>query len=165
VSSALNVNSENQRRRIYRNEISTGKETDLLVDRGEAGNMPLVSPDERWLVFHGNLEGSTKHSLLLLPIEGGALRALDIDDMQFPGLGWTPDSKRLLVSRRVKRVNGQGPDSELYWVSVEGGAPQSMGIRMNGLSSPSLNPDGKRLLFSSTETSNELWVLRNLPLK
>jgi Tol biopolymer transport system component len=65
----------------------------------------------------------------------------------------------------VKRVNGQGPDSELYWVSVEGGASQSMGIRMNGLMSPSLNPDGKRLLFSSTETSNELWVLRNLPLK
>jgi len=163
VSSALNVNSENQRRRIYRNEISTGKETDLLVDRGEWGTMPLVSPDERWLVFHGNLEGATKHSLLLLPIEGGALRALDIDDMQ--GLGWTPDSKRLLVSRRVKRVNGQGPDSELYWVSVEGGASQSMGIRMNGLMSPSLNPDGKRLLFSSTETSNELWVLRNLGLK
>jgi hypothetical protein len=40
-----------------------------------------------------------------------------------------------------------------------------MGIRMPGASAPSLHPDGKRILFSASELIEELWVLRNLPLK
>ena len=47
---------------------------------------------------------------------------------------------------------------------MDGGAPQSMGIRMPGVTAPSLNADGRRILFSAGESSNELWALRNLPL-
>ena len=36
---------------------------------------------------------------------------------------------------------------------------------MPGASPASLHPDGKRILFSATEDIEELWVLRNLPLK
>jgi hypothetical protein len=35
---------------------------------------------------------------------------------------------------------------------------------MSGTSVPNLSPDGKKLLFSAADVSNELWVLRNLPL-
>jgi|HubBroStandDraft_5_1064220.scaffolds.fasta_scaffold1379263_1 hypothetical protein len=97
--------------------------------------MPLVSPDEHWLALYGRLEGSTKTGLMVLPMQGGGLRALNISDGQAGGYSFSPDSKHLLVSQRLKRVNGHGPDSELYSVSVEGGAPQSMRIRMNGHSS------------------------------
>jgi hypothetical protein len=70
------------------------------------------------------------------------------------GFGWTPDSKGLMYNRA----------GELYWVPVEGGDPRSMGIRIAGASFPSLNADGKRLLFEVSEGFNELWVLRHLPL-
>lgn len=63
--------------------------------------------------------------------------------------------------RSVKRSGGQATENELYWVPVEGGTPPSMGIRMPGASAPSLNVDGRRILFSATERSSELWVLRN----
>jgi Tol biopolymer transport system component len=162
---AYGAHGDDLGRRFYRTEVSTGKETELLVDHGSQVRDLQVSPDGRWLAFYGGMEGGAKNTLMVLPTEGGSLRDLDIDDLHDGGFSWSPDSSRLMVSRRVKRVNGQGADSEFYWVSVEGGAPQSMGIRMNGLSAPSLNPDGKRLLFSSTETPEELWVLRNLPLK
>lgn len=160
------VQKDNPGRRIYRTEIATGQETDLLVDAGEWAIAPLVSPDERWLALYGRPEGGTKTTVMLLPAQGGSLRPLDVDGMNGWGYSWTRDSKRLLLSRSVKSPSGQGAESELFWVSIDGGAPQSMGIRMSGrLSAPSLNRDGKRLLFSATETSNELWVLRNLPLK
>lgn len=103
---------------------------------------------------------------MILPAQGGKLRSLEVDPMRGNSASWTPDSKRLVISRSVKADGGEGEASELLWIAIEGGTPQTMGIRMNGrVSAPSLNRDGKRLLFSSTETSNELWVLRNLPLK
>jgi hypothetical protein len=103
---------------------------------------------------------------MLLPAQGGKLRSLEVDPMRGFSFSWTVDSKRLLLSRSVKPSAGEGEASELSWIAIEGGTPQPMGIRMNGqLSAPSLNPDGKRLLFSATEMSNEIWVLRNLPVK
>ena len=171
-----NPTADGLKRRIYRYEIATGKETDLLVDGGELARMPLVSPDRHWVAFRGKLEGSATTTVLLLPAQGGSLRALDVNGLNDCGYSWTPDSKRLLLSRRVEGAAGTGPEDEFFWISVEGGAPQPIGIRMragfasnhvNGasLSAPSLSPDGKRLLYSATETSNELWLLRNLPLK
>lgn len=160
------VQKDKPGRRIYRAEIATGRETDLLVDAGEWAVFPLASPDERWLALYGRPVGSTTNMLMLLPAQGGSLRPLNVEGMNGWGFSWTSDSKRLLMSLKVKSPDGQREESELFWLSVDGGAPQSMGIHMSGkLSAPSLNPDGKRLLFSAAETSNEVWVLRNLPLK
>jgi Tol biopolymer transport system component len=139
-------------RLIFRYDFSTGKETELLTDAGEWATAPRVSPDGRWLALHGNLPGGKASGVLLLSTAGGPLRMLAPGGR---GHGWSPDSKRVMYAR----------SNELYWVSVEGGTPQSMGIRMPGATAPSLNADGKRILFSATERSNELWVLRDLPLK
>ena len=35
-----------------------------------------------------------------------------------------------MYTREVRRADGLGTENELYWVPVEGGAPQPMGIRM-----------------------------------
>jgi len=150
------------RRRIYRFDIATGKESELLADDGFF-SFPYASPDGRWLALTGNLPGKGV-GLLVMPTEGGPLRMLDeyASDMGVVsgGVRWTPDSRRLLYARPAKR----GEEFELYSVPVEGGTPQSMGIRMPGASAASLHPDGKRILFSSSEDMEELRVLRNLPL-
>ncbi|MEK7403741.1 MAG: hypothetical protein AAB225_01405, partial [Acidobacteriota bacterium] len=151
-----------RQRRIYRYELATGKETDLLTDAGDWATGPSVSPDGRWLALHGKLDGGKEWDILLLSTAGGPLRMLDAQSLW--GLSWTPDSKRLMYARRVG-MSEHGPVNELHWVAVEGGAPQPMGIRMPNAARPSLNPDGKRLLFSASEGINEFWVLRNLPLK
>jgi Tol biopolymer transport system component len=142
---------ETKQRRIYRYDISTARETDLLTDAGDWATGPSVSPDGRWLALHGKLEGGKESGILVLSTAGGPLRMLAPASW---GKQWTPDSKHLMYSH----------NDELYWVSVEGGAPQSMGIRMPGVRFPSLNADGRRLLFEATESFAEFWVLRNLPL-
>ena len=111
----------------------------------------------------GRLDGGKESGILLLSTAGGPLRMLDSKARW--GHVWTPDSKHLLFTQSVKRPDGQGDENELYWVGVEGGASQPMGVRMAAASAASLNADGRRILFSaSEEVSNELWVLRNLPL-
>jgi Tol biopolymer transport system component len=152
---------ETRQRRIYRSDTS-GEITELFTDSGDWATVPRVSPDGRWLALYGKLEGGKESGILLLSTAGGPLRMLDLETL--PGHVWTPDSKRLMYVRTVKRPDGQGKENELYWVPVEGGTPQATGIRMRGPITPSLNPDGKRLLFSTRETTNEFWVLRNLPL-
>jgi Tol biopolymer transport system component len=154
-----------KQRRIYRYDVSTGKETDLLTDAGDmaTSTYPTVSPDGRWLALYGKLEGGKESGVLLLSTGGGPPRMLAPTDLWLHR--WTPDSKRLMFVRSVKRPDGQGTEHEMYWVPVEGGVPRSMGIRMPGAGFPSLHPDGQRLLFSTEEINHELWVLRNLPLK
>jgi Tol biopolymer transport system component len=151
-----------QRRRIYLVDVQSGKQTEVTADGGEWAVTPRVSPDGRWLALYGVVEGGKKRGLLVVSTAGGAIRMLDPEG-EF-GPAWTPDSNRLMYTREVKRASGQGKEHELFWIPVEGGTPQPMGIRMPGVLAPSLNPDGKRLLFSAGEGYQELWVLRNLSL-
>ena len=152
-----------QQRRIYQLDVETGKQTEMMSGRGEWAISPRVSPDSRWLALIGTLEGGKKAGLLVLPTAGGALRMLASGADYGPT--WTPDSKRLMYTQEVRRADGLGTENELYWVPVDGGTPQPMGIRMPHASAPSLNADGRRILFSAGESYNELWVLRNLSLK
>ena len=151
------------KRRVYRMDLATGAETELLNETAEPAYIarPSVSPDGRWLVFR------SQGQILLLPTEGGGLRELDryTGGLPMMDMAWTPDSKRVIYTRLVKSANGRDPQTELYWVSIEGGTPHSMGIRMpGGIRAASLHPDGKRLLFSARSSNIEFWVLRNLPL-
>ncbi|MBI4909888.1 MAG: PD40 domain-containing protein [Acidobacteria bacterium] len=153
-----------RKRRIYRYDIATARETDLLIDAGEWATHPSVSPDGRWLALRGKLEGGKESGILVLSASGGPLRMLAPgDDLMFHS--WTPDSKRLMYSRSDKPGEWWAVERELYWAPVEGGVPQSMGLHMQGAGAPSLNPDGKRLLFSAYQSTKELWVLHNLPLQ
>ncbi|MCC6361997.1 MAG: PD40 domain-containing protein [Bryobacterales bacterium] len=127
------VNGARQRR-IFRIDVETGKQTDVLTDRGEWAITPRVSPDGRWLALYGIPEGEKKAGLLVLPAAGGQFRMLD--SQAGPGAVWTPDSKRLMYTREVKRTDGPGTENEMYWVPVEGGAPQPMGIHMPHASAP-----------------------------
>lgn len=155
VSSYL---SASRQRRVFRIDIDSMQQTDLLVDNAEWSLVPRVSPDGRWLAMHGRLTKDGNAGIIMIPAAGGAPRMLapDAGDNSF---AWTPDSKRLLF---VRKVQGQ---QEIYSVSLDGAAPQTTGIRMPGLSSPSLHPDGKRLLFTAIDSTSEVWSLSNLPTK
>ncbi|MBL8295621.1 MAG: PD40 domain-containing protein [Bryobacterales bacterium] len=154
-----------ERRKFGRYEVATGKETELLSDSGGAGvYSSAVSPDGRWFAFREALGGDKRTRIALLPTTGGPSRTLATGDLV--RLSWTPDSKRLIFSQLYTSPDGQR-GSEMFWVSVDGGVPQSTGIRVPDplAPAPSLHPDGKRLLYSFTETSSELWVVRNLVTK
>ena len=126
------------------------------------------------MAFVGQVPGKGL-CLLALPTGGGPLRVVgEVGDVEAAvaagdiwagapvhrGIAWTPDSRRLLYPRRGTTLG----DVELYWAPIDGGSPQPLGITMAGATAPSVHPDGKRLLFSAQDDTEELRVLRNLPL-
>ena len=159
---------ESKQRRIFRYDLVTGKESNILTDTGDWATGPTLSPDGRWLAVQGDLPGSEAQGVLLISTETGTARIVAPHPRIRSGtfsVSFTPDSKRVMYARQVNPDQwAVGDAHELYWVPVEGGDPQPMGIRMPGASAPSLNADEKRILFSTNETNTDLWVLRNLPL-
>jgi Tol biopolymer transport system component len=157
-----------KQRRIYQYDMSTREEKDLVRDSGDWTDYYSPSPDGRWLISSGRLPEGRSRGLLILPTSGGPFRMLDtMDDPEFDwGYAWAPDSRRILSPRRLKGPDGQPKDPELYWIPIEGGQPQPVGIQLTAENPVvSLNADGRRLLYSSGERRSELWALRNLPLK
>ena len=51
-----------QQRRIFQLDVQTGKQTEVMSDRGEWAISPRVSPDARWLALIGVLEGERSRS-------------------------------------------------------------------------------------------------------
>lgn len=143
-----------EHRQIFRVDLETQQRRELYSDDAEWSLAPTVSPDGKWLAMIGRLVRGGPVGVLLMPTSGGAPRMLATgagDNV----LSWTPDSKHLFY---VKSEAGQ---EEFFAVSIEGGAPVATGIRGRGLIGLSLHPDGKRALFSSRESSAEVWSLRN----
>lgn len=145
---------ESNRRRIYRIDLDTQKETELYSDDAEWSLAPAVSPDGKWLAMVGRLVRGGPAGVLLMSTSGGAPRML-ATGANDNHLYWAPDSRHIFY---VGQRDGQ---EEIFAVSVEGGASVATGIRGRGLIGPSLHPDGKRALFSSRESSAEVWSLRN----
>src|SRR5262249_852940 len=93
------IHPETQRRRIYRYDVETGKETTVFHGEGGVALSPLPSPDGRWVAVWETLEGSGKSSINLVSTESGTARTLNTSGAIAFGYSWTPDSKRLMYAR------------------------------------------------------------------
>lgn len=143
-----------KRRRIYRIDLDTRKETDLYSDDAGWSIVPTVSPDGRWLALVGTLVKGGPYGLLILPTAGGAPRMLTtLSDNNF--LRWTSDSKHIFF---VRDSNGE---QEIFASPLDGAPLKPTGIRGSGIIGPSLHPDGKRALYSVENTTSEVWSLHD----
>ena len=138
--------------RLMRHDLQTGEEREMFhaeaLRRGPSGPFSVVlSPDGRNLDL-GFLRpnGQAKH--VLLPVSGGEPREIPSADYK----SWTPDSKALLFIK-----------SDEIWVQrLDGSAAYSTGIRLNGLGSPSVHPDGSRIAFTGVTRNQQVWAIKNL---
>jgi len=122
-----------------------------------------VSPDEKSLVFVTmDLDGSLV--LKAIPLPGGPPRDIVKSKAIASGVNgtyfWSPDGKRILFFTDASK--GKDKKSELWSVPFEGGEPQSLGLTISSIpSSVSFHPDGRRLAFSFSQASTEVWVMEN----
>jgi tricorn protease len=97
---------------------------------------PAFSPDGQWLAFIGREEGEAE--VYVMPASGGPATRLTYLGSFTTVLGWTPDSKKIIISSNI----GQPFRSltMLYAISYEGGQPER--LPYGPARSISFGPDG-----------------------
>ena len=83
----------------------------------------------------------------------------------YSSVAWAADGQRLILGRKDesrRTLPHQQPETELWSLSVGGGEPWKLGLRMPGLSKVSAHPSGKRIALHTTEQTLEVWAIENL---
>jgi Tol biopolymer transport system component len=134
--------------------LESGEEKELY--RGNLGQL-AISPDSQWLAFT-----MSSGNLMIMPITGGNPRELlqvrPPESIRPNELAWTRDGQYLLFVKAQPRPQQQ---ASLWRISVKGGEPQPLGLKMEGISDLRLHPDGRQLAFSAGEDTREIWVMEN----
>jgi hypothetical protein len=84
----------------------------------EEADRPAISLDGKTLAFMSNRGGGIQQHLYVTPIEGGAVRQLDVLGLPVHSLRWARDGRGILVSAIA------GDKLNLYRVSPDGGAAE-----------------------------------------
>ncbi len=169
TTSEPSANPEENILHLVRRDIETGKEIELYrVQSGGVGLFGLcVSPDGTQLAFMLNVPSSGanrsdegRRVLMTMPSSGGAPRELYKGDYSHPspfaGV-WTKDGRHVLVTTvdTARRMR-------VWAFPAAGGEPKKLDLTMERMSALDLSPDGRRLIFTGTQTKPELWTITNL---
>jgi Tol biopolymer transport system component len=149
-------------------DLSTGVERELVRRLGLGAT--VLSPDGRYIITGSEDEATNTRAMLLVSTIDGTTHELlraDIPPAPRPGnaatnpihpLAWAPDSRSVLIKRVPKPGEG-----EIWWAPVDGRAPRRL---LNGTESTfggaRIHPDGRRVVYSETESSTAPEELRVL---
>lgn len=131
------------------------------VPDGRSAGDSSLSRDGKWLAFR---EGNAPTTINVMPVAGGERRELvrieEPDSIPgWGGINWTPDGRHLLFVISSGPLNQQ---RTVWKVPVSGGPPTKTALGATGLRDLHLHPDGRRVLFTAGEGSDEVWVLDRL---
>ena len=150
---------------IRRKDLATGEEKDFIPEIGFHTMKMKISSDGNKMVYSrvdkpsksvliAILDLQTKKEVVLKRTPDGPYSTWIL----FPS--WSPDDKNVLVSIATTL------NSELWRLPTAGGQGEKLDTFNGYCPLFVLHPDGKRMVYSQTITSNELWVLENfLPKK
>jgi len=161
-----------QFRSIVARNVSTGKEKVLCTrsQRSDLLNLRLsLSPDGQMLAMQ--LWGAPPgfQSLAVMPATGGEPRVLQqMHEPRMLGAGaidWSPDGRYVYAawtSGRFQHGLGYDDESEIWRVPLDGGAAENTGLSVGGtIRHMHLSPDGRQIVFQTSRSVGETWVLEN----
>jgi Tol biopolymer transport system component len=123
-----------------------------------------LSPDEKTMsviIAPGSVNSGSRHTLLLVPLNGGSARQLHEFHNMGGGLehAWAPDGKSILYAVRDDNWSVQR-------ISVAGGAAPETLYRRNGLTyGMAFHPSGGMIAFTGrvgSSNTSDAWVMENL---
>ncbi|WP_309662117.1 S9 family peptidase [Sphingomonas sp.] len=88
--------------------------------------------------------------LFWVPADGGAPRQLTFGATNAGGpISWTPDSRAILFSANLSKDWERQPlESEIYRLSIDGGAPVALTGRVGPDNAPLVSPDGRQIAWT-----------------
>jgi len=90
--------------------------------------------------------------------KGGTLELFAASEANLVPQAWSADGKTLLVTGKT---DASQKTQQLWTLDVAGGTPKPAGISAESIS-VSLHPDGRQIVFSTTTSTTELWVIEGL---
>ena len=140
---------------IYLVRVSDGVKQSLTAPsaRTIGDSSPAFSPDGKYISFLRS-PGSGVTDLYVTVLAGGKPRRVTFDNRVILAQCWSQDGKSILFSSN--RTGG----FTLWKVSVEGGKPQRMQALGDGVSDPSMSPDGRHLAYSQFFQDTNIWQIQ-----
>jgi len=109
--------------------------------------------DGHWLAFVST--SPERDALLMMPAAGGNPRQLaSVPTGGISGVEWSRD-RQLSAGQH----SGRKPVAGLWRVSVEGGLPERLPIKLDRQGGVSLHPDGRRVAFTRGAVQSEVWKM------
>jgi len=140
--------------------ISGAREVQLTTDGGQNFE-PAFSPDGSLIAYHSKQKGG----IWVVPVSGGSAKQVS-DFGSRPA--WSPDGTRLVfqsfpLTDLGFNASNAMPPSVLWIVSAKGGEPKRItepGNPPGGHGTPSFSPDGKRIVFDSSDfNGGNVWSI------
>jgi dipeptidyl aminopeptidase/acylaminoacyl peptidase len=155
VSATDHPESDEDTNRIFSVSTADGKMTELLAPRGPFGGLK-VSPDGKWIAYHGaRVDGPDAPDLYLLSTAGGTPRNLTAESIDRPvgPFVWRPDND-------IVALAAAGFHSKLYAIALDGKAQARESLPVNAHSFDF--SDSGDLAFAGDTATNpaEIWLTR-----
>jgi Tol biopolymer transport system component len=122
-----------------------------------------LSRDGQWLAVP--ITDGDMNAIVKIPTTGGSpttlftLRPPDYFNLQ----EWTTDGQHVLFTRSRRRPGALTAEEWQLWsVAAAGGEPRFLNLSMPDLGSVRPSPDGRRLVFTASNSRNRIRVLENV---
>ncbi|HET7039010.1 MAG TPA: S9 family peptidase [Gemmatimonadales bacterium] len=110
----------------------------------------------------GYIDAGYRH-LFVVPATGGTPRQLTDGDWNHSGTAWTPDGREILFSGlRVDTAEYAWRESEIYAVTVAGGAIRQLTTRRGPDGNPVISPDGRLVAYTGNDWSTDTYAATRL---
>src|SRR5215469_1130150 len=137
---------------IFRLSLETGTRTRLTSSSAHLDQLPVFSPDGRWIVFTRSF-GPRARELFVVPARGGTERQLTFDSQPTYGATWTADSREIVFSSNRAR----GGES-LWRIPLTGGVPRRLAATFEGAFYPALSRKGTRLVYTTSFKDTNIYA-------
>lgn len=129
---------------IFQLSLETGQQTRLTHSLSMLDELPVFSPDGKWIVFTRSL-GSRARELFVVPTTGGRERQITFDHQPTFGAAWTSDGKEIVFSS-----NRGGGGESLWRISPTGGTPRRISATLEGAFYPSISRKTNQLVYTES---------------
>ena len=129
---------------IFRVSLKTGLRTRLTRSAVHLDELPVFSPDGKWVVFTRSF-GPRLRELFVVPASGGSEKQLTFDHQPTYGATWTADSREIIFSS-----NRSSGGETLWRIPGGGGTPRRLSATLAGAFYPAISKGGNRLIYTET---------------
>lgn len=139
----------NRNGKLYRFDLSTRTPTVIDTDfADEINNDHVLSFDGKMLGISHRRDAESNSIVYTVPVEGGVPKEITAQGPSYLH-GWSPDGKRLIFT------GGRDGNFDIYSVASDGSGQEQRLTTFPGLEDgPEYSPDGSRIYFNSTHSSN-----------